>query len=413
MKRILCAALALSALPGLQSLRAQGTMETLYSFVAPPGATYPAAGPIISQDQVIYGTTFGGGTVSGSDCGFFNCGTVYQLTRPASPGGSWTETTLYSFDNGGGGHQPDAGLVFGSGGTLYGWAQGGSGYATVFELTPPVSPGGAWTHTVVYNFQGPPIDGGNPEGNLAMGEDGSLYGTTRLGGTYNEGTVFELTPPASPGSAWTQTILYSFRGDGDGINPDAGVVIGANGAIYGTTFSGGALGYGTVFGLQLISGAWEEKVLVSVGYEMSNPVGLVLGKNGVLFGQWPNGIFKATPPTAAGGAWTVQSLYEGAPYTYQQSMTIGPTGALYWTTPAFGTSTACGVSNGCGTLNELVPPTSPGGSWTPVVLHNFTGQHGDGYQPNGGLVVTGTGAVYGTAYYGGDNFFGTAFRYTP
>ena len=60
-----------------------------------------------------------------------------------------------------------------------------------------------------------------------------------------------------------------------------------------------------------------------------------------------------------------------------------------------------------------MPPASPGGAWTLVVLHNFTGQQGDGYQPNAGLVVTKNGAVYGTTYYGGDNFFGTVFRYTP
>jgi uncharacterized repeat protein (TIGR03803 family) len=109
----------------------------------------------------------------------------------------------------------------------------------------------------------------------------------------------------------------------------------------------------------------------------------------------------------------VQSLYEGVAITYQQSMAIGATGAIYWTTPSGGTSTACGVSFGCGTLNELMPPTSAGGTWTPVVLHNFTGQHGDGYQPNPALAVTKNGTVYGTTCYGGDNFFGTVFRYTP
>ena len=411
MKRTAHLAFALIVSSALHGLWAQtGGTETIYSFVAPPGATYPAAGVIVSPDDVIYGTTIGGGTVS--SCGYFNCGTLYELTRPATAGDPWVENTLYSFDGGYGGELPFARLVFGAGGTLFGLAQGGSGYGTVFELTPPSSPGGAWTFALVYNFQGPPVDGGTPVGNLSMGKDGSLYGATHGGGTYNLGTVFKLTPGAQ-GQAWTLTTLYNFRGDGDGIYPSAGVVIGNNGAIYGTTTQGGAYGYGAVYGLNYISDAWQEKVLVSLNPPMNIPVGLAIGKNGALFCQYDYGIFKATPPPAAGGAWTVQSLYNGGWYTYVETMTLGPDGAIYWTTPSGGYSTACGVSAGCGALNKLTPPASPGGAWTYDLLHSFTGQHGDGYQPNGGLAVSKNGSVYGTTYYGGDNFFGTAFRYTP
>jgi uncharacterized repeat protein (TIGR03803 family) len=247
---------------------------------------------------------------------------------------------------------------------------------------------------------------------LAIGKNGSLYGTTYSNGTYNQGTVFELTPPASPGGAWAFSLIYSFRGDGDGILPQAGVVVGDNGAIYGTTGQGGALGYGTVFGLNLVAGVWEEKVLVSMDQDMAYPTGLARGHNSVLYGQCSSGMFKATPPAAGGSAWTVQPL--GSPYyTGSQSLTISASGVIYFTTPDGGSSTACGTSQGCGTLTEMLPPASPDGIWTSVVLHNFTGQHGDGYRPNPGLVATKTGAVYGTTYYGGDNFFGTVFRYTP
>jgi uncharacterized repeat protein (TIGR03803 family) len=408
MHRIPYIILALSALPACHSLLAQGTgkMETIYSFEAPPGPAYPAAGPTISPSGVIYGTTFGGGI--GTDCGYFNCGTVYELTRPASPGEAWTETTLHSFTNGGDGAWPTTDLVFGAGGTLYGWNDIGA-----FELTPPSSPSGPWTESIIYTFEGPPKDGGLPAGDLAIGKNGSLYGTTERGGTYDLGTVFQLTPPVSAGGAWTFGLMYSFRGDGDGTYPGAGVVVGDKGAIYGTTAQGGTLGFGTIFGLDLVSGVWEEKVLASLGSNgVGYPDGLVRGHNGALYGQSGFGAFKATPPAAPGGAWTVESL-GGPGDSGSQSVAISASGAIYLTTPYGGTSTACGVSNGCGALYELLPPTSPGGTWPSVLLHSFTGQHGDGYQPNSRLVVAKTGAVYGTTYYGGGNFFGTVFRYTP
>jgi len=415
MKRILYLAIALSAFSASYGLRAQGTgkMETIYSFVAPPGATYPAAGPIISQSGVIYGTTSAGGPTTG--CGYFNCGTVYELTPPGSPGGAWTESTLYSFKDSNDGYSPLTGLVFGPGGTLYGWAAYGGPYGrgSAYELTPPASPGGIWTETTIYAFKGPPSDGGSPAGGFAIGAIGSLYGTTYRGGTYNQGTVFELTPPASPGGAWTLSVLYSFRGDGDGVYPNAGVVIGGKGAIYGTTSQGGALGYGTVFALELVAWAWEERVLFSLSSSLGSPDGLTPWHNGALYGQTPSNIFEATPPAAEGGTWTVQSLTPGLPNINLQSVTVSLSGAIYWTNPVGGTSTACGDSQGCGTLNELMPPSSPGGKWTLVVLHSFTGQDGDGYQPNAGLVVTKSGSVFGTTYYGGQNFFGTVFRYTP
>src|ERR1019366_7175442 len=137
--------------------------------------------------------------------------------------------------------------------------------------------GGAWTETEVYSFQGPPSDGGFPVGGLAIGKNGSLYGTTQLGGTYDQGTVYELTPPASVGGVWTLTVLYSFHGDGDGIYPGAGVIVAANGVIYGTTTQGGALGLGTVFGLKLVAGAWKEKVLSSLTVGVSDPNGFGFG----------------------------------------------------------------------------------------------------------------------------------------
>jgi hypothetical protein len=77
-----------------------------------------------------------------------------------------------------------------------------------------------------------------PARELVRDQNGVLYGTTRLGGNpvANEGTVFALTPPATSGGVWTETILYSFGTNaGDGLQPTAGVVFATGGVLYSTT----------------------------------------------------------------------------------------------------------------------------------------------------------------------------------
>jgi uncharacterized repeat protein (TIGR03803 family) len=143
---------------------------------------------------------------------------------------------------------------------LYGATSGGgtSGYGTVFSLTPPASPGGAWTESVLYSFKGSPSDGTNPNlDGVVIGTGGVLYGATVTGGTVHPscgipgcGVAFQLTPPASPGGVWTETVLHDFTSGSDGVSPN-GLVIGSGGMLYGTTYGGGgALGWGTVFALK-------------------------------------------------------------------------------------------------------------------------------------------------------------------
>ena len=87
-------------------------------------------------------------------------------------------------------------------------------------------------------------------GGVTLGANGALYGTTTAGGISNAGTVYSLTPPAAPGGAWTETVLWSFMGGADGADPVAGLAIGENGVLYGTTSSGGVSNAGTVFALK-------------------------------------------------------------------------------------------------------------------------------------------------------------------
>lgn len=90
------------------------------------------------------------------------------------------------------------------------------------------------TFTILHGFSGG-RDGGSPWAGLTMDRAGNLYGTTETGGVYGYGTVFKLKPT---GSGWLFMPLYSFAGGDDGNNPQARVIFGPNGTVYGTTVEG-------------------------------------------------------------------------------------------------------------------------------------------------------------------------------
>jgi uncharacterized repeat protein (TIGR03803 family) len=275
------------------------TEAVLYSFMGGSDGSYPYTSLIIGPTGALYGTTAvggDGGTPVG--CNGLGCGTVFELAPPASPGGTWTETVLYSFTGGVDGSGPSASLVIGTQGQLYGTTEygGAESDGTVFELAPPASQGDAWTETVLYAFTGQSGDGINPRAGLVIGSNGALYGTTLSGGTSGVGTVFELTPPASPGDVWTETVLYSFVGGSGGSEPMGGVVINQAGVLYGTTLNYGAsttcpgLDCGTVYALKPPASpgaAWTEIVLHNFagGKDGAGPwATVVIGNSGALYG---------------------------------------------------------------------------------------------------------------------------------
>jgi uncharacterized repeat protein (TIGR03803 family) len=164
-----------------------------------------------------------GTTVSGGAFCNPGCGTVFKL----DPGG--VETVLYSFTGGSDGNQPGAGLTLDSEGNLYGTTIVGGAFnnGTVFKLDP------SGTFTVLHSF-GAPGDGGQPIGSGVIRDAaGNLYGTTQYGGTYGNGTVYKLAPDGAV------TILHSFSGGADGGAPWAGVSQDRAGNLYGTTRGGG------------------------------------------------------------------------------------------------------------------------------------------------------------------------------
>src|ERR1035438_338107 len=305
----------------------------------------------IGGSGVLYGVDKMGGN---SFCGS-GCGVVYSLTPPASPGGAWVRSTIFTF----GTYTSPSGVVIGPGGVLYGsvtYPPGG-----VFSLTPPASPGSPWTYNQLYTFTNG-SDGADPSA-VTVGSDGVLYGTTGQGGLRGVGcvsgcgTVFALAPPASSGGSWTITVLHSFEGgSGDpyaGIGPSP-LAIGEGGVLYGTvandgntsctTFPGGC---GTVFAVHPPSspgGSWGFKTIYSFtgGNDGANPSGgVVIAENGELFGTASQGgasgygtIFSLTPPKTPLASWTEAPLYSfpGSPGNPGSGVVLGAAGTLYGVT---------------------------------------------------------------------------------
>jgi uncharacterized repeat protein (TIGR03803 family) len=354
------------------------------------------------------------------------------------------EKTLYQFQGGSDGWFPAASMIAGKNGNLYGATmedgttkhcegQGAGGCGTIFQLAPPTRSGGMWTETVLYRFHGGKEDGAFPASPMIFDADGNLYGATSGGGlqqgcTSGCGTVFELSPPSTPGAGWTETILHLFkgvpsgRGDGDAANPN-NVVLGSDGNIYGTAYSGGhcvtdetgTYCYGAVFELKRPAnpnGAWTEKLLSIFRGPTGAPQGAILDKTGNLYGTAVWGaygfgeVFQLVP--AAHGFWTRNNIYsfhdapDGA--FPVNGLAMDSAGNLYGATLGGGN----GVP-GLGTLFELQPPPNQGGAWTESVLYAF-GTGSDGNSPATGPILDGAGNIYGATDGGGMHNFGTVFK---
>lgn len=381
-----------------QTVSLMGTGATFESFYQFPrngtkGAS-PQGGMVFDTKGNLYGTTEGGGA--------YGFGTVYKLTT------NGTETVLHNFaGQPNDGEYPNGGLVFDVQGNLYGttW-QGGSsmncprGCGTVFKLSTD------GTETILHAFAGP-NDGSNPFGSVVLDDYGNLYGTTLYGGSggdiYGYGAVYKLTPSG------TETVLYSFTGSpNDGESPWAGLVLDAQGNLYGTTNSGGtstncAGGCGTVFKL---TPSGIENILYSfIGYpsDGSSPsTALVFDAEGNLYGVTPNGgssgicgkgcgtVFKLSPS----GTETVLYSFAGYPsdgWDPYGALVVDQQGYLYGTTTLGGDSPNCPY--GCGTAFEL----SPDG--TETLLYTFIGKS-DGWSPSG-VIFGPQGNLYGTTFQGG------------
>jgi uncharacterized repeat protein (TIGR03803 family) len=275
----------------------------------------------------------------------------------------------------------------------------GSAALTLVAMIAPLSAGAA-TLTTLYRFSGG-ADGGNPHGTLVL-ENGALYGTTESGGTSGAGTVFTVDPDTG-----AETVLYDFSGGDDGATPTAGMIY-QNGTFYGITSAGGTSGVGTVYAFDPATNT--EQVLHSFtgsadGY---TPFGGLLYQGGVLYGTTEFGgtngsgtVYSVDPAT---GAERVLYVFQGGTDGDQpMSNLICKDGILYGTTLNGGHIPGTDIKTDDGTVFAV---NARSGAET--LVYSFDENGGlDGLNPWAGVILRG-GELYGTTYYG-TNYKGTPY----
>jgi uncharacterized repeat protein (TIGR03803 family) len=226
-------------------------------------------------------------SISGIAASFAGCGGVPITTGSVSEGSlpnatphrqtrpdpnRWKETSLHSFNYTDGAYNLYAGLVFDAAGNLYGTTQSGGdsgcnldeSCGVAFELRPTAK--GEWTEKVLHSFFASDPLGFWPRAGLIMDAEGNLYGSTASGGPFCSGSiscgaVFELLPKRG---SWTKKVIHGFVGGRDGDGPGAALTFDAAGNLYGTTAEGGDQDCGTIFELTPQSGgSWTERILHS------------------------------------------------------------------------------------------------------------------------------------------------------
>jgi uncharacterized repeat protein (TIGR03803 family) len=419
----------------------KGATTLLHSFTGKDGKD-PVAHLIQATDGAFYGTTPYGGAN--------NTGSIFKITSTGAL------TTLYSFSatsnvltgaNSDGAY-PLAGLVQTSDGTLYGTTSHGGAYGdgTVFKVTT------AGALTTLHTFQSSSVNPGPawPEGGLAVGKDGALYGITYSGGSSNDGAVFKIT------TGGALTVLHQFT-NSDGSGPRYDLTLAPDGNFYGVVTGGGSKGAGGIF---KVSPSGALTLVYSFGSHSQDGYyvqgGLALASNGNLYGT-----------TTAGGqnnAGTIYQVTTGGSVSFFYSfpaqafgpdangLFVGADGLLYGTSfyggannggsvfslPINGTPTTLtsfeytdgsnsldlfrarngtvygvaeeGGANGAGAVYSI----SSTGIYS--LLYSFSndsnGFNTDGAQPRG-LTQLANGHLRGIAYSGGNSEVGTAFDLTP
>lgn len=340
------------------------SFSALYGFPGEPNGAAPLAPLTIGPNGNLFGTTVAGGTGPCAYLGDTDCGTVFEIPET----GLRTDKVLYRFSGGGDGGLPlISGVIFG-GNNIYGTTEVGGdlscnnpyGCGVVYQLTP------TGKETVLHQFTDAGGDGAFPLSGLVADKAGHLFGVTAYGGIPGScngqgcGTIFEMVHSAS---GWTERILYSFTGTGDGENPNGGLILDQTGNLYGTTWQGGAGTGGTVFELRRnASGNSSLRVLASfenAGFALDP---LVMDSNGNIYGTTQNGggdgsFGRVFELIANGNGWGYKELYDFTGTTDGGNplggLVLDSAGNLYGTAIYYGSPTCAGL--GCGVVFEVTP----------------------------------------------------------
>lgn len=368
------AATSSEAALSVTSVTAPGVaMTTFYSFTGGADGANPN-GLAPGANGVFYGTTQNGGTNL--------AGSVFHITT------NGLLTSLHAFSGGSDGANPFAALAEGPDGNFYGNTfQGGeSDNGTIFRITP----GGALATLFSFNI----TNGDFPYAQMKLGADGNFFGTSYQGGSFGRGTVYRFS---TNGALAT---LYSFSNGSEGGHLSGGLVQGSDGNLYGTTYRGGAHGYGTVFRI-----ATNGELASLISFSRTNGAfpyaGLAQGSDGDFYGVTAGGgldeggtVFRISPT----GQFTNLHSFSGdsdgsAP---RAALRQGADGNFYGTT-------VTGGDYGKGTVFAV----SPDGAL--VTLAHFNGYNGA--NPQAALVEDADGIFYGTTQNGGASGCGTIFRF--
>jgi uncharacterized repeat protein (TIGR03803 family) len=418
-----------------------GILTTLAQFTGTSGSirgSLPSGPLAVNAAGVLYGTTLSGGA---SDCG-----TIYKITTAG------TYTVLIQFTGIGGntrGTSPLGGLALGADSNFYGVTEAGGAndLGTFFRITQ------AGAYSRLYEFDG--SSGAKPGSGVTLASDGFFYGAATSGGTGNAGIIYRIS---SAGAITTLTDLTGRAGNAKGSESQGILISGLDGALHGTTTSGGTGNHGTAFKVTTAG-------VFSTLTEFSNPLGwnpadgIVSGPDGNLYlgnkEGGANGLGTVVRITNTGTASPVVT-FTGATGTARGAepagvLTTGLDGALYGMTrlggasdggtafkltiagvfsslSAFGTNTgsrpasgfvmdsggnfyATATSGGLGGFGSVFGMTPSG---TRGRLASFTGTSGTtrGAAPVGGLALAPNGSLYGTTRDGGTSDMGTIFRLT-
>ncbi len=371
-----------------------GVFSALYSFGPLPqigtnqDGAFPGASLVQANDNFLYGTASVGGA-NGS-------GTLFRISLSGNFQVLYSFTALGADNENSDGSDPEAALIQGADGDLYGTAYTGgtNGLGTIFKYNISQN-----TITNLHSFL-PPPDGANPMAALTATPDGgAFFGTTSQGGTNSWGTTFRLTQNGS------YYLLYIFTDAGDGANPMAPLVLGANGILYGTCANSGGVGggFGSVFVMQE-NGAVDPIDGFGGDNSGSTPTAaLCLAADGNLYGTTSAGglnnagtIYRIDPTY---GFFPVLSFIDGGDGSDPRAPLVqGTNGHFYGTTYSGGASSK-------GTIFDLTP------DGTFKILYSFTNGQDGGF-PASGLTIGTDGNLYGTSFTGGAHDTGVAFKLT-